>query len=108
MFAQKISLTLTLAITLGIAAQEGLSQTSGTFVPTGSMTAPRKGHTATLLNDGRVFEERQPHIRGGVNDPLSRDDIENKFRGNVAFGGWSAAQPGVTTTREIRARAAAA
>ena len=29
---------------------------------------------------------------GGVNDPLSRDDIERKFRGNVAFGGWSEAQ----------------
>jgi hypothetical protein len=44
------------------------------------------------LKDGRVFEERQPHIRGGVHDPLSRADIERKFCGNVAFGGWSEAQ----------------
>ena len=41
------------------------------------------------LKDGRVFEERQPHIRGGMHDPLSREDIERKFRGNTAFGGWS-------------------
>ena len=47
------------------------------------------GHIKMTLKDGRVFEERQPHIRGGVHDPLSRDDIERKFRGNVAYGGWS-------------------
>ena len=41
------------------------------------------------LKDGRVFEERQPHIRGGVHEPLSREDIERKFRGNAAYGGWS-------------------
>jgi 2-methylcitrate dehydratase PrpD len=52
------------------------------------------GHVRMTLKDGRVFEERQPHIRGGVNDPLSRDDIERKFRGNVAFGGWSDADAG--------------
>ena len=50
------------------------------------------GHVKMTLKDGRVFEERQPHIRGGVNDPLSRDDIECKFRGNVAFGGWGEQQ----------------
>jgi 2-methylcitrate dehydratase PrpD len=50
------------------------------------------GHVRMTLKDGRVFEERQPHIRGGVHDPLSRADIESKFRGNVAFGGWSEAQ----------------
>ena len=50
------------------------------------------GHVKMTLKDGRVFEERQPHIRGGVNDPLTREDIENKFRGNIAFGGWSEAQ----------------
>jgi hypothetical protein len=37
-----------------------------------------------------VFEERQPHIRGGVHEPLSREDIERKFRGNAAYGGWPA------------------
>jgi len=49
------------------------------------------GHVKMTLKDGRVFEERQPHIRGGVHEPLSREDIERKFRGNAAYGGWDAA-----------------
>ena len=39
------------------------------------------------LRDGRVVEERQPHIRGGIQEPLSREDLERKFLGNVRFGG---------------------
>jgi 2-methylcitrate dehydratase PrpD len=50
------------------------------------------GHVRMTLRDGRVFEERQPHIRGGAQEPLSREDIERKFRSNVAYGGWSEAQ----------------
>jgi 2-methylcitrate dehydratase PrpD len=46
------------------------------------------GHVKMTLKDGRVFEERQPHIRGGVHEPLSREDIERKFRSNAAYGGW--------------------
>jgi 2-methylcitrate dehydratase PrpD len=46
------------------------------------------GHVRMTLKDGRVFEERQPHIRGGVHEPLSREDIDRKFRGNAAYGGW--------------------
>ena len=49
------------------------------------------GHVRMTLKDGRVFEERQPHIRGGVHEPLSRGEIERKFRGNVAHGGWNGA-----------------
>jgi 2-methylcitrate dehydratase PrpD len=48
------------------------------------------GHVKMTLKDGRVFEERQPHIRGGVYEPLLRADIERKFRGNIAYGGWDA------------------
>jgi 2-methylcitrate dehydratase PrpD len=48
------------------------------------------GHVRMTLRDGRVFEERQPHIRGGMHEPLSRADIERKFRGNAACGGWPA------------------
>jgi len=44
------------------------------------------------LKDGRTFEERQPHIRGGVHEPLSGDDVERKFRGNVRHGGWDEAR----------------
>jgi 2-methylcitrate dehydratase PrpD len=50
------------------------------------------GHIRATLKDGRVIEERQPHIRGGSQEPLSRDEIESKFFGNCEFGGWSRAQ----------------
>ena len=50
------------------------------------------GHVRMTLKDGRVFEERQPHIRGGAREPLSRADIENKFLGNCDFGGWPRAR----------------
>jgi 2-methylcitrate dehydratase PrpD len=46
------------------------------------------GHIRMTLKDGRVIEERQPHIRGGVHEPLTRAEIEEKFRRNCAFGGW--------------------
>ena len=46
------------------------------------------GHVRVELNDGRVVEERQPHLRGGHREPLTRADIEEKFRGNCAYGGW--------------------
>jgi len=50
------------------------------------------GHVRARLKDGRTLEERQGHLRGGRNEPLSRADIEEKFRLNCAYGGWSAAQ----------------
>lgn len=46
------------------------------------------GHVRMTLKDGRVIEERQPHIRGGAHEPLTRADIEAKFRGNCEYGGW--------------------
>ncbi|MGE5526522.1 MAG: MmgE/PrpD family protein [Rhodospirillaceae bacterium] len=50
------------------------------------------GHVRMTLKDGTVVEERQPHIRGGVHDPLSAEEIADKFRRNCAFGGWTAKQ----------------
>jgi len=50
------------------------------------------GHVKMTLKDGRTFEERQPHIRGGVREPLAREEIERKFQGNVRYGGWKAAR----------------
>lgn len=47
------------------------------------------GHVRMTLRDGRVVEERQPHIRGGVYEPLTRDEIEQKFLRNCEFGGWA-------------------
>jgi 2-methylcitrate dehydratase PrpD len=46
------------------------------------------GHIRAVLNDGRVVEERQPHFRGGAQEPLTRADIEEKFRINIRHGGW--------------------
>ena len=48
------------------------------------------GHVKMTLKDGRVFEERQPHMRGGVHEPLAPGELERKFRGNAAYGGWPA------------------
>jgi len=50
------------------------------------------GHIRAALRDGSVVEERQPHMRGGAQEPLSRADIEEKFMLNVRHGGWSEAR----------------
>ena len=50
------------------------------------------GHIRAVLNDGSVVEERQPHFRGGANEPLTRQDIEEKFALNARHGGWDAAR----------------
>ena len=46
------------------------------------------GHIRATLNDGRVVEERQPHMRGGAHEPLTRADIEDKFMLNARHGGY--------------------
>ncbi len=50
------------------------------------------GHIRAVLNDGGVVEERQPHFRGGAQEPLTRADLEEKFRLNVRHGGWDEAR----------------
>lgn len=62
-----------------------------TVDPQNPYPARYTGHVKMTLKDGRVFEERQPHIRGGVHEPLAREEIERKFRGNAVYGGWNAA-----------------
>jgi 2-methylcitrate dehydratase PrpD len=46
------------------------------------------GHIRVVLADGSVIEERQPHMRGGAHEPLTRSDIEDKFVLNARHGGW--------------------
>ena len=46
------------------------------------------GHIRATLNDGTVVEERQPHMRGGAHEPLTRADIEDKFMLNAQHGGY--------------------
>ena len=48
------------------------------------------GHIRVVLRDGSVVEERQPYMRGGAQEPLTRVDIEQKFLLNTQHGGWSA------------------
>ena len=47
------------------------------------------GHIRATLRDGSVVEERQPYMRGGVQEPLTRADVEEKFLLNCTHGGWS-------------------
>ncbi|MEA2953160.1 MAG: hypothetical protein QOJ96_2680 [Alphaproteobacteria bacterium] len=48
------------------------------------------GHIRVTLQDGTVVEERQPHFRGGAHEPLTRQDVEEKFMLNARHGGWDA------------------
>jgi len=43
------------------------------------------GHVRIHLRDGRIVEEWQDHPRGGPDSPMSRDEIESKFRGNASL-----------------------
>ena len=37
------------------------------------------GHIRATLRDGSVVEERQPYLRGGAQEPLTRQDVTDKF-----------------------------
>ena len=50
------------------------------------------GHIRAVLNDGSVVEERQPHMRGGAHEPLTRQDIEEKFALCARHGGFDEAR----------------
>jgi 2-methylcitrate dehydratase PrpD len=50
------------------------------------------GHIRATLKDGSVIEERQPYLRGGAQEPLTRQDVVDKFTLNAQHGGWSKAQ----------------
>ena len=50
LFADLLLLLLLFSYTSTAAAQA-----PGTFIPTGNMTTPRSGHTATLLLNGKVL-----------------------------------------------------
>jgi len=50
------------------------------------------GHLRATLRDGSVIEERQPYMRGGAQEPLTRADVEDKFVLSAKHGGWSDAR----------------
>ena len=54
------------------------------------------GHVRATMKDGSVIEERQPYLRGGAQEPLTRQDVTEKFALNVKHGGWTRAQGDAT------------
>ena len=50
------------------------------------------GHVRATLKDGSVVEERQPYLRGGAQEPLTRQDVTDKFALNAQHGGWDKTQ----------------
>src|SRR5260221_978838 len=50
------------------------------------------GHIRAVMRDGSVIEERQPYMRGGAHEPLTRQDIDDKFVLNARHGGWPEAR----------------
>jgi 2-methylcitrate dehydratase PrpD len=56
------------------------------------------GQLRATLRDGRVIEERQPHFRGGAQEPLAAEEIAAKYVANAAYGGWPAAQAAAART----------
>ena len=47
------------------------------------------GHLRVTLDDGDVREFHQPHLRGGVREKLTDDELLSKFYANAEHGGWS-------------------
>src|ERR1700755_1125782 len=56
------------------------------------------GHIKATCTDGRVVEERQPYVRGGAGEPLTRQDVVDKFLLNAEHGGWTTAQADAALT----------
>ena len=54
------------------------------------------GHIKATMQDGSVVEERQPYLRGGAQEPLTRQDVIDKFALNTEHGGWTKAQADAT------------
>ena len=50
------------------------------------------GHLRVTLRNGEKIVLDQPHMRGGMREPLTLEEIIAKFRGNVSYGGWTPAQ----------------
>ncbi len=72
---------------LGLAAKVGYE-----IDPADEYPRNYTGHLRATLVGGAVREFRQPHLRGGAREPLSRAELGAKFHANAAFGGWPRAR----------------
>ncbi len=61
------------------------------------------GHIRAMMQDGSLIEERQPYLRGGSHEPLTRRDVEDKFILNARHGGWPEARivPALASARML-------
>ncbi len=62
------------------------------------------GHLRVTLKNGEVLEVSQGHFRGGRDEPMSIESLEEKFLANCQYGGWtlSDASAALTCLRGIR------
>ena len=63
------------------------------------------GHLRVTLKSGEVREASQGHFRGGREEPMSAEALEQKFVANCAYGGWDAprARRALAVLRGLRA-----
>ena len=57
--------------------------------PANQYPANYSGHLRVMMDDGQVHEIVQPHLRGGAREPLSDQELRDKFRANARVGGYS-------------------
>lgn len=50
------------------------------------------GHIRVHTHDGRRIDLDQPHMRGGMREPLSDEEIHAKAMANCEYGGWPRAR----------------
>jgi 2-methylcitrate dehydratase PrpD len=55
--------------------------------PDNEYPANYTGHVKVTRTDGSVVEARQSCLRGGVREPMSREELVGKYRANVRFAG---------------------
>jgi 2-methylcitrate dehydratase PrpD len=60
--------------------------------PTNPYPKQFTGHLKATLRDGSVHEQRQAYFKGGLEHPLSDEDLAFKFYANCAHGGLPRAQ----------------
>jgi len=72
---------------VGFSGSRAAAQSTGTFVKTGDLKAPRIRHTATLLNDGRVLVAGGQSVGGSVTTQLSSAEIYDPASGTFSLTG---------------------